>query len=51
VMQAFGSFLRMIPATLRKRRSVQRGRRIEPAAFAAQVRTDYPLPSRLGRLL
>ena len=51
VMQAFGSFLRMIPATLRKRRSVQRDRRIEPAAFAAQVRTDYPLPSRLGRLL
>ena len=51
VLQAFGSFLRMVPATLRKRRAVQRSRRIEPGAFTAQLRTEYPLPSRLGRLL
>jgi len=51
VMQAYASFLRMVPATLRKRRAVQRGRAIRPAAFAAQLRTDYPFPSRLGRLL
>ena len=51
VLQAYASFLRMVPATLRKRRRVQRGRTIAPAEFAAQLRTDYPFPSRLGRLL
>jgi GT2 family glycosyltransferase len=51
VLQAFGSFLRMVPATLRKRRAVQRGRRIDPGTFTAQLRTEYPFPSRLGRLL
>jgi GT2 family glycosyltransferase len=51
VLQAYASFLRMVPATLRKRRAVQRGRAIEPATFAYELRTDYPLPSRLARLL
>jgi GT2 family glycosyltransferase len=51
VLQAFGSFLRMVPATLSKRRAVQRGRRIDPGAFTAELRTEYPFPSRLGRLL
>jgi len=51
VLQAFASFVRMIPGTLRKRSRTQRGRKISPGEFAALVRIDYPLPSRLGRLL
>jgi GT2 family glycosyltransferase len=51
VLRAYASFIRMVPATLRKRRAVQRDREITPAAFAAQLRTDYPLPTRLGRFL
>jgi GT2 family glycosyltransferase len=51
VLRAYGSFLRMVPGTLRKRRVIQRARNLEPAAFAAQVRTDYPIPSRLARFL
>jgi GT2 family glycosyltransferase len=51
VLRAYGSFLRMVPGTLRKRRRVQRGRAISPREFAALVRTEYPFPSRLGRLL
>jgi GT2 family glycosyltransferase len=51
VLQAYASFVRMVPATLRKRRTVQRGRVVAPSAFAAQLHTEYPFPSRLGRLL
>ena len=51
VLRAYGSFLRMVPDTLRKRRVAQRGRRIEAADFAAELRTDYPFPTRLGRFL
>ena len=51
VLQAYGSFLRMVPATLRKRRAIQRARSIPTAEFAALVRTDYPFPSRLERFL
>ena len=51
VLRAFASFLRMIPATLHKRRAVQRRRTVAPADFSAAVRTDFPFPSRLGRLL
>ena len=51
VLRAFASFLRMIPGTLRKRWGVQRRREVAPAAFAAQVSTEYPFPSRIGRLL
>jgi GT2 family glycosyltransferase len=51
VLQAFTAFLRMVPATLRKRRVVQGARAITPAEFAALVRTDYPVPTRLGRFL
>jgi GT2 family glycosyltransferase len=51
VLQAFASFVRMIPGTLRKRSTTQRGRKISPGEFAALVRTDFPFPSRLGRLL
>jgi GT2 family glycosyltransferase len=51
VMQAYASFVRMVPATLRKRRAVQGDRAISPAEFASQIRTDYPFPTRLGRFL
>ena len=51
VLRAFSSFVRMIPATLRKRRTVQGDRVISPAEFASLVRTDYPFPTRLNRLL
>jgi GT2 family glycosyltransferase len=51
VLRGYASFLGMVPATLRKRRSVQRDRETAPAAFASQVRTEFPFPSRLGRLL
>ena len=51
VLRAYGSFLRMLPATLRKRRAVQGARRVRTAEFATQVRTDYPLPTRLGRFI
>jgi len=51
VLRAYASFLRMLPGTLRKRWRIQRGRAIEPAAFATQLRTDYPSPTRLRRFL
>jgi GT2 family glycosyltransferase len=51
VLRAYGSFLRMLPATLRKRRAVQGTRSVRANVFAAQVRTDYPAPTRLGRLI
>jgi GT2 family glycosyltransferase len=51
VLRAYGSFLRMLPATLRKRRAVQRARQVGAGEFAAQVRTEYPLPTRLGRFI
>jgi GT2 family glycosyltransferase len=51
VLRAYGSFLRAIPATLRKRRAVQGTRKVRPVDFAALLRTDYPMPSRLGRFL
>ena len=40
VLRAYVSFLRMLPSTLRKRRAVQRARRVSPGAFAVQLRTD-----------
>ncbi len=51
VLRAYGSFLRMVPGTLRKRRVVQSDRTVAPDAFAALLRTDYPFPTRLGRFL
>ncbi len=51
VLRAYGSFLRTVPATLHKRRRVQ-GTRVMPVpAYRSLLRTDYPFPSRLGRLL
>jgi GT2 family glycosyltransferase len=51
VLRAYASFLRAIPATLRKRRGVQGDRALAPERFRSMVRTDYPFPTRLGRLL
>ncbi len=51
VLRAYAAFVRAIPAILRKRRTIQRARQTTPAAFAAQVRTDYPMPTRLERFL
>ncbi len=51
VLRAYGSFLRSFWRTLRKRRAVQGRRAVSPTEFAAQVRTDYPGDSRLGRFL
>ena len=49
VMQAYASFVRMIPATLRKRSAIQRDRAISPAELSSLLRTDYPFPTRLER--
>lgn len=51
VFRAYGSFVRMLPATLRKRRRVQRQRVISTAEMRSQLRTEYPIPTRFGRLL
>jgi GT2 family glycosyltransferase len=51
VLQAYAAFLRMIPATLRKRRALQSRRAISPDEFAGLLRTDYPFPTRLERFL
>jgi GT2 family glycosyltransferase len=51
VLRAYGSFLRAIRASFRKRRRIQRERSMAVEDFRARVRTEYPFPSRLGRLL
>ena len=51
VLRAYAAFLEATPATLRKRRAIQRSRKVSPIQFAAQLRTDYPPPTRLGRFL
>jgi GT2 family glycosyltransferase len=51
VLRAYASFLRAVPATLRKRRAIQRVRTVDLAEFATHPRTDYPMPTRLERFL
>jgi GT2 family glycosyltransferase len=51
VLRAYGAFLRAVPATLRKRRALQRERKVGAAEFAGWLRMDYPMPTRLGRFL
>lgn len=51
VFRAYGSFLKAIPRTLHKRRRVQSRRAISPPEFRSLLLTDYPFPTRLGRLL
>jgi GT2 family glycosyltransferase len=47
---AYGEFLRMLPATLRKRRSVMRRRAISALELRSMMRADYPFPTRFRRL-
>ena len=49
LLRAYGSFLRSLPATLRKRRRVVRSRVLPPAELEFQLHTEYPLPTRFGR--
>jgi GT2 family glycosyltransferase len=49
MLRAYGSFLRRVPATLRKRRRVQADRAIPPGELEALLRTEYPIPTRFGR--
>jgi N-acetylglucosaminyl-diphospho-decaprenol L-rhamnosyltransferase len=49
VTRAWGSFLKTVPSTLRKRRQVMRRRAISSGDFEAVLLTDYPLPTRLSR--
>jgi GT2 family glycosyltransferase len=44
VLRAFGAFLRRLPATLRKRRGIQRRRAIPAAEMGSQLISEYPLP-------
>jgi GT2 family glycosyltransferase len=45
--RAYGSFLRMLPATLRKRWRVQRSREISPREFEELLISEFPLQSGL----
>ncbi len=47
---AYAEFLRMLPATLRKRRGVMRRRAIPVSELRAMMRSDYPFPTRFRRL-
>ncbi len=47
VFRAWRSFLRGVPATLRKRRRVMRMRAISSRDFKALLLTDYPVPTEL----
>ena len=51
VLRAYASFLEAIPATLRKRRAIQRARKVSPAAFAAQAADGLPAAHTSGTLL
>src|SRR5262249_21624370 len=50
-LRAYCSFLKLLPGTLRKRWRIQRRRQISAAEFEAFLITDYPLPSKWGRLV
>ena len=47
---AYHEFLRMLPATLRKRRRVMGRRAISTDEFRSLMRADYPFPTRWRRL-
>jgi hypothetical protein len=47
--RAYGSFLRMLGTTLRKRRRVQSTRSTPVPAFRSLLRSEYPLPTRFSR--
>jgi GT2 family glycosyltransferase len=47
VLRAWGSFVRHLPATLRKRRRIMSRRAISSGAFAALLISEYPVPTGL----
>jgi hypothetical protein len=47
---AYAEFLKMLPATLRKRRSVMRRRAISVPELRSMMRAGYPFPTRFKRL-
>jgi GT2 family glycosyltransferase len=47
---AYAGFLKMLPATLLKRRRVMRRRVISVSEFRSMMRADYPFPTRWRRL-
>ena len=49
VLRAYGSFLRAVPETLRKRLRIQRSRQIAAQDFASNLLTEYPLSTRFTR--
>jgi GT2 family glycosyltransferase len=49
-LRAYTEFLEMLPATLRKRRSVMRSRTISVPELRSMMRADYPFPTRFKRL-
>jgi GT2 family glycosyltransferase len=44
VLRAWGAFIRGVPATLRKRRRVQRGRQVDVGEIETLLISEYPLP-------
>jgi len=51
VLRSYWAFLKAAPGTLRKRRRVQSERAISAADLRSLLLTEYPFPTRLGRLL
>lgn len=51
VLDAYVAALRQMPRTLAKRRAIMRERRISDEDFMALTRSDYPFPTRFGRLV
>jgi GT2 family glycosyltransferase len=48
-LRAWAGFLRQLPRTLRKRRRIQRSRRVPAAEFEAELLKPYPLPTVFNR--
>jgi GT2 family glycosyltransferase len=51
LLRAYASFFSALWPTLRKRRAIQRARSIPASTYRSLLRTEYPFPTRLGRLL
>ncbi len=49
VLRAYGSFLRAVPRTLRKRRRIHRGRPVTAQEFGSNLLREYPLQTRFSR--
>ena len=49
VLRAYGSFLRAVPRTLRKRRRIHRGRPVTPQQSGSNLLSEYPLQTRFSR--